>query len=72
MKHTVLVVNDIFEGENLLIIKSKGSQSVNRFEESITPSLLETELERNGISLDNCKVTVTSTDWKGNAKIEQY
>lgn len=72
MKHTVLVVNGIFENESLLIIKSTGSQYTNRFEKTITPALLSKELERNMINPDDCKIVIASTDWMGNPTIEQH
>jgi hypothetical protein len=71
-KYTVLVVNGIFEDENLMVIKSKGSQYTNRFEETITSDILHRELERNGIEVNDCKLVITGTDWKGNPTITQY
>lgn len=71
-KYAVMVINGIFEDENLLIISSKGSRYTTRFDEIITPEILHKELERNGIPTEDCKITVTGTDWKGKATIEQY
>lgn len=71
-KYTILVVNGIFEEENLLIIKSKGSQSIKRFDETITPEILRTDLEGVGIDIGDCKIVVLDKDWKGNPKVEQF
>lgn len=72
MKYTVLVSNGIFDGENLLIIKSKGSQYIKRIDETITPNLLHKELEGNSINVEDCKIIIISTDFKGNPTIEQH
>lgn len=71
-KYTVLVVNDIFEDDNMLIIKSKGSQYINRLDENITPEVLKRELSRSGIEAEDCDINVINSDWNGVPKIAKF
>lgn len=63
--YTVLVVNDVFEDENLLIIKSTGEQIVVREKEQITIDYVRNYLKRNGIDDTLCKLVVIENDFTG-------
>lgn len=70
-KYTVLVVNDIFEDENMMIVKSSGSTYTKRYDEKIKPEELSAFLEGEGINIDDCKIYVTEKGWKGH-RITEY
>lgn len=71
-KYTIMVINSIFEKENMLIIKWNGGTITERFDEIITPEILSEKLEKNGIDVDSCVIYVTEEDWKGEPRISKW
>lgn len=71
-KHIVMVINDIFEDENLLVVKSKGSQATKRYDDVITKEDLKEYLSSNGINIKSCVINVVEEDWKGIPKISRW
>lgn len=72
MKYTVMVVNNVFEEDNLLIIKSKGNQSIQRHEHYIERDLVFDYLKRNEIDIDDCVIYVVKNNWRDITSIEKY
>lgn len=71
MKYTVMVINNIFEEDNLLIVKSKGNQSIQRHEQCIEKELVFDYLKGNAIDIDDCVIYIVKNDWRGNPSIEE-
>lgn len=71
-KHTIMVINNIFERENMLIIKWNGGIITERFDETITPEIVHEKLDRNRINIDSCVIYVTEEDWKGEPRITKW
>jgi len=72
MKYTAMVINRVFEGESLLIIKSKGEEVINRFDRVIVKEELDKALERQGVPIDNCKIIEVSRDYKDSVYAEEF
>lgn len=72
MKYTIMIINNLFEDDNLLIVKSKGSQSIQRHDRPIEKEIVFKYLKGNQIDIDDCKIYIVSNDWKGNSKIEEF
>lgn len=62
-KYTVLVTNGIFEAQNMMVVKSAGSEFVYRYETTITPDVLHKELAGNNISIDDCEIIILGRTW---------
>lgn len=71
MKYTVMVINNIFEEDNLLIVKSKGNQSIQRHKQHIEKELVFDYLKGNAIDIDDCVIYIVKNDWRGNPSIEE-
>lgn len=71
MKYTVMVINNMFEDDNLLIVKTKGNQSIMRYNKPIEKEDVMEYLSENKINMDDCEMYEVGNDWKGNPKIEK-
>lgn len=71
-KHTIMVINNIFENENMLIIKWDGGTITERIDKAITPEILHEKLENNSIDVASCVIYVTEEDWKGEPRISKW
>jgi len=69
--HKVLIVNDLFEGENMLIIKSSGSESIVRHNEPFKKKEVLEYLHETGVNLETCKMYQVENDWSDKPKIER-
>jgi hypothetical protein len=70
--YVVMVINNIFEKENMLIIKWDGGTITERFNNTIAPETMREKLEGNRINIDSCTIYVTEEDWKGEPKITKW
>ena len=59
-EYTVLVINNVFEDDNLLIVKNSGEQRVIREREVFTEEYVQKYLEKHGLNPDTCKVVWVS------------
>lgn len=66
-----MVINDVFD-DNMLIVKSEGSQTIIRYDETITVEEMHKAIEKQNINIDDCKVVVVDNDWKGNTKLAVF
>ena len=71
-KYIIMVINDIFEGDHMLITKGNGGHITVRFEHRITIEKLHESLERNNINVDSCVINVVEEDWKRNPIITRW
>jgi len=71
-KYAVMVINNIFKNESMLIVKSEGTQMVRRYEENITKEVLSEYLSTNGIDIETCVINVVEEDWMGSPKISRW
>ncbi len=72
MKHTVMIINNIFEGDNLLIIKSKGSEIIQRYNQRIEKEMVIEYLNKTNIDMEDCLFYIVKNDWRGNPNIEKF
>lgn len=71
-KYTVMVINNVFEERNVIMIHSPGYEYINRFDEYITPEMLEDIIYHRDIKVEECEIHVVSKDWRGNTKVETF
>lgn len=71
MKTKVVVINDIFTGVNMLIIREEGYEYIKRFSEPVTPGLLDYELADKSISQEDCEIVIVDQDWKNDVRVER-
>lgn len=70
--YVVMVINNIFEKENMLIIKWDGGTITERFDKTITPEIVHEKLDSNRIDVDSCVIYVAEEDWKGEPRITKW
>lgn len=71
-QYVVMVINHIFEGENMLIIKWNGGQITEKFNETIRREDLHKSLEAKNMPLDCCTINVVEEGWDGNPRIGRW
>lgn len=71
-QYVIMVINNIFEGENMLIIKWNGGTITERFDEIITSEILHEKLKNNRIDADSCIINVVEEGWDGNPRISRW
>lgn len=67
-KYTVLIVNEIFPKDNMLIIKSEGSRHVQYFKERIDETLLKERFQTLDINKEECEIIYVGRTW-GNKEL---
>jgi len=70
MKHKVVVIN-IFEGDNLLILYSKGNRTVIGFHNPIKKEDVYQYLKVREIDIDDCEIHIVKENWKGQTVLEE-
>lgn len=68
---TVMVINDIITSSNMLIVKSDGSEMINRFSETITPKILSDELDKSGIYKYECDIIIVDESHEGEVRAKR-
>lgn len=72
-RYSVMVINDIFEGEHMLIIKWKGGTITERFDNPITTEIMHDKLIHNQLTIGSCDIYVVEGDtWKGEPRITKW
>jgi hypothetical protein len=72
VQYKIMIINDIFDSENLLVIKGGGVQIIQRHEEWITSEILHEALAENKIEINSCVINVVEEDRKGNPQISRW
>lgn len=71
-QYVIMVINHIFEGENMLIVKSEGGQMIKKYSENISVEDLNEYLELNEIDKKSCVINVVEEGWDGNPRIRRW
>lgn len=69
---TIMIVNDVFDGENMMIIKSKGSEQIIRSSQIFEISDLQKYVKDKGLSNDAYDLIVAEKSWKGEITCKEY